>query len=223
MKQIHLHTNWIKVCKMTIYYNRKQQLEKKVELVSQVSDSKVGRTSSLNLWMCPWKEKLCGACRGCVCRAKCHRDVWNTTLWLLTHPQRSHWLWQVAWRCQEIVISFIMWKLSTALRCALCSLSEGTSWEILLRRSLTLPDFLWFKLRLLRQDRVPHVQVRGQSEIAQDGQRAAQDRVLSSGGRHLWIKGQHHCFSYLTSQTSVWRMSHLHPRSRNIPRDKLYG
>lgn len=67
----------------------------------------------------PLKRKAAWGVSG-LCRAKCHWDVWNTTLCLLTHPQRSHWLWQVAWRCQEIVISFIMWKISTALRSALC-------------------------------------------------------------------------------------------------------
>lgn len=42
-----------------------------------------------------------------VCPTKCHWSVWNTKLPLLTDPLRSHWLWQVAWRCQETVISFI--------------------------------------------------------------------------------------------------------------------
>lgn len=51
---------------------------------------------------------VCMICAlGCVSDQVSLECFWHTKPPLLTHPPQSHWLWQVAWRCQEIVISSI--------------------------------------------------------------------------------------------------------------------
>lgn len=156
-------------------------------------------------------------CVRCVpqeeCQTKFHWSVWHTEHPLLTHPPQAHWLWQVAWRCQEMVISFIC--ESSAQGCALfpclsvvCQRNKEAISHIqcfssrLLHWSSSPPPFLL-------QDRSPYVQVSGQSEIPEHGHRVLQGCDLSSSGGHLRVKGECRCLSPQRAQPFMLSMFYL--------------
>lgn len=135
---------------------------------------------------------------------------WNAAPGLLTHAQRSHWLLTARVAVSGNSHILYMWKLSGASlfhsRLHAYTSAQRTWARVKLFPMLYHPVCfrLWFLFLLLlhcqQNARGLHVQVRSQSEIAKDGQGAAQVWTLSGSGCPLRIKGEHLLFPYILVQ-----------------------
>lgn len=156
---------------------------------------------------------------------------WNAALGLLTHAQQSHWLLTARVAVSGNSHILYMWKLSGApLRSPnsglhACTLLRGHGLELTFSHAvsscLVYSDLNFFFFRRQTQDRGLHVQVRSQSEIARNGEGAAQDCARSSSGCRLRIKGErllfpyveghelHHVPRFNTTVTLEWKRLHF--------------